>query len=84
MVPTMGRAVNALVGIQFLLGIVAFVTTILRKTTDIPIWELVPTSAHQANGALLLASAGVLMVTTRRYECPLEVNVNDASAALPA
>ncbi|MCP4834676.1 MAG: hypothetical protein GY895_07900 [Phycisphaera sp.] len=83
-VPNMGRAVNALVGIQFVLGIVAFVTTILRKTTDIPIWELVPTSAHQANGALLLASAAVLMVTTRRYECPLELGANDASAALPA
>ena len=77
-VPSFGRAVNALVGIQFILGIIAFVTTVIRKTTDIPIWELVPTSAHQANGALLLASAAALMVTTRRYESPI-IAASDAS-----
>ena len=70
-VPGLGRAVNALVGIQFVLGILAFVTTIIRKTTEIPIWELVPTSAHQANGALLLATSAALMVTVRRYERPV-------------
>ena len=83
-VPGFGRAVNALVGIQFLLGIVAFVTTILRKTTEIPIWELVPTSAHQANGALLLAAAAALMVTTRRYECPASETGNVIAKPIPA
>ncbi len=68
MVPNAGRTVNALVGIQFILGILAFVSTILRKTTEIPIWELVPTSAHQANGALLLAASAVLFASVRRFE----------------
>lgn len=68
MVPTLGRTVNALVGIQMTLGIVAFVTTLLRKTTSIPIWELVPTSAHQANGALLLAAATALLAAVHRFE----------------
>ena len=84
-VPSLGQAVNALVGIQFLLGIIAFVTTVIRKTTEIPIWELVPTSAHQANGALLLASAAALMVTTRRYEAPTTETSDIArEEALPA
>ena len=69
-VPAAGRTVNALVGLQFLLGIIAFVTTVLRRTTEIPIWELVPTSAHQANGALLLAASAVLFATVRRFEAP--------------
>ena len=69
-VPGAGRTVNALVGFQFLLGIIAFVTTVLRRTTEIPIWELVPTSAHQANGALLLAASAVLFATVRRFEVP--------------
>ena len=67
-VPGLGRTVNALVGLQFTLGIVAFVTTILRKTTTIPVWELVPTSAHQANGALLLATSAALLFAVHRYE----------------
>ena len=70
LVPATGRTVNALVGLQFLLGIIAFVTTVLRRTTEIPIWELVPTSAHQANGALLLAASAVLLVAVRRFEVP--------------
>ena len=69
-VPGAGRTVTALVGLQFLLGIIAFVTTVLRRTTEIPIWELVPTSAHQANGALLLAASAVLFATVRRFEAP--------------
>ena len=68
MVPALGRTVNMLVGLQFTLGLLAFLATILRKTTEIPIWELVPTSAHQANGALLLAAAAGLAVAVRRFE----------------
>ncbi|MBC04436.1 MAG: hypothetical protein CMJ34_14215 [Phycisphaerae bacterium] len=83
-VPGFGRAVNALVGIQFLLGIIAFVTTVIRKTTEIPVWELVPTSAHQANGALLLAAAAALMVTVRRYECPDPASSDVPREPLPA
>ncbi len=69
-VPGLGRAVNAIVGIQFTLGIVAFVTTIIRKTAEIPVWELVPTSAHQANGALLLATSAALLLAVHRFEAP--------------
>lgn len=69
-VPGLGRTVNLLVGIQFTLGIIAFVTTLIRRTTEIPVWELVPTSAHQANGALLLAVSAALLVSVRRFERP--------------
>lgn len=69
-VPGLGRAVNAIVGIQFTLGIVAFVTTIIRKTAEIPVWELVPTSAHQANGALLLAASAAMLFAVHRFERP--------------
>ena len=68
MVPTLGRTVNLLVGLQFTLGLLAFLATILRRTPEIPVWELVPTSAHQANGALLLATAASLALAVRRYE----------------
>ena len=66
--PGLGRAVNLLVGIQFTLGIVAFVTTILRKTTTIPVWELVPTSAHQADDALLGDCRAALLAAVHRFE----------------
>lgn len=80
-VPGLGRAVNALVGVQFTLGILAFVTTLLRKTTEIPVWELVPTSAHQANGALLLAASAALLVAVHRFERPAS---QPATTAQPA
>lgn len=70
MVPGLGRTVNLLVGIQFTLGVLAFLATVLRRTTEIPIWELIPTSAHQANGALLLGAAAALLVAIRRFEKP--------------
>ena len=79
-VPSLGRGVNLLVGIQFTLGIVAFVTTLIRKTTTIPVWELVPTSAHQANGALLLAVSAALLVAIRRFERPVPQLGNAAAA----
>jgi cytochrome c oxidase assembly protein subunit 15 len=72
MVPGLGRTVNLLVGIQFTLGVLAFLATVLRRTTEIPIWELIPTSAHQANGALLLGAAAALLVAIRRFEKPSE------------
>jgi hypothetical protein len=67
-VPALGRTVNLLVGLQFTLGLLAFLATILRKSPEIPVWELIPTSAHQANGALLLAAAASLAVAVRRFE----------------
>ena len=67
-VPALGRTVYLLVGLQFTLGLLAFLATILRKSPEIPVWELVPTSAHQANGALLLAAAAGLAVAVRRFE----------------
>jgi heme A synthase len=70
MVPGLGRTVNLLVGIQFTLGVLAFLSTVLRKTTEIPLWELIPTSAHQANGALLLGAAAALFACIRRFETP--------------
>ncbi len=72
-----GIAIMALVGIQLLLGIVALV---LRPAADAPrtpqgaLW----TTAHQANGALLLAACTVLwtlsMRVTKSSEPPAEAN----------
>ena len=78
MVPVLGSTVNLLVGIQMTLGILAFVSTLLRTTAEIPIWELVPTSAHQANGALLLATAAALVAAVHRFE-----GVQDVPAVAP-
>ncbi len=85
MVPGLGRAVNLLVGIQFTLGVLAFISTVLRKTVEIPIWELVPTSAHQANGALLLAAAAALFACIRRFEAasPSSHDARVDTAAVP-
>lgn len=57
---TLGQAVIVLVAFQFLLGIAAFTAVILRPESVIPTWELISTSAHQANGALLLGTAVAL------------------------
>ena len=84
MVPGLGRTVNLLVGIQFTLGVLAFLSTVLRKTTEIPLWELIPTSAHQANGALLLGAAAALFACIRRFERPSSSSDQASVYAAPA
>jgi heme A synthase len=52
--------------VQVLLGLMSYVAVLTRKDAAIPLWEIVFTSAHQATGALLLASAVQAAAWTRR------------------
>jgi heme A synthase len=51
------QAMVALVIVQVGLGFVALAAVLMRRGADIPSWELLSTSAHQATGALLLMAA---------------------------
>jgi cytochrome c oxidase assembly protein subunit 15 len=61
----LGRTVLISIGLQILLGIGAVAAVLQRpeagNTADVPAWEVLLTSAHQANGAVLLA-VSLLMV----------------------
>lgn len=57
---TLGQVIMVLVALQFLLGIGALIAIMMRPEVGIPSWELFSTSAHQANGALLLGTAVAL------------------------
>lgn len=70
LVPTLGKAVLVIVSLQFLLGVGALVAVLLRADERIPLWELISTSAHQANGALLLGVATALAAITCRLIAP--------------
>jgi cytochrome c oxidase assembly protein subunit 15 len=62
----LGRCVLVTVGLQVLLGIGGLAAVLVRPelgtTADVPVVEVLVTSAHQANGAVLLAASVVLMV----------------------
>jgi cytochrome c oxidase assembly protein subunit 15 len=61
----LGRTLLVSIGLQILLGIGAVSAVLMRPetgtTSDVPVWEVLLTSGHQANGALLLA-VSLLMV----------------------
>lgn len=65
-VPALGRSVHIVVGVQILLGILAFVAVSLRRSAEIPAWEVIVTTAHQAAGAILLGLAALLMAWSHR------------------
>lgn len=52
-----GVALHALLGTQVLLGLAALVVVLLWNTPEIPVWLVVPTTAHQVTGAALVAAA---------------------------
>ncbi len=60
----LGRCVLVTVGLQVLLGIGGLAAVLVRPdlgtTADVPVIEVLVTSAHQANGAVLLAASVVL------------------------
>lgn len=58
------------VGLQVVLGILALVMVITRKTEAIPLWEVVFTSLHQVTGAALLATSVLLAAWWRRLTVP--------------
>jgi cytochrome c oxidase assembly protein subunit 15 len=69
----LGRTLLISIGLQILLGIAAVAAVMMRPeagtTADVPASEVLLTSAHQANGALLLALSLLLVVWYRRaYE----------------
>ena len=73
-----GTVVVAVVVLQFILGWGAWAANPpgqfrpvpkvgeLASTTPVPAWKVAIRTAHQANGAVLIASAGVLFVLIRR------------------
>jgi len=79
-VPALGRALHIAVGVQILLGIAAFVAVSIRRGPEIPAWEVVVTTAHQATGAILLGLATLLMAWTHRLV--REVDASPGGAAI--
>lgn len=66
----LGRALLIVLGLQITLGFAAVAAVLMRPetgtTADVPIWEVMVTSGHQANGALMLTITGLLCVWYRR------------------
>jgi hypothetical protein len=54
------------VGLQFALGIAALVVVLIRVDARIPAYEVITTSAHQALGAVLLATTAMLAAWSLR------------------
>ena len=65
-----GHGLLMAVGLQVVLGILALVMVITRKTEAIPLWEVVFTSLHQVTGAVLLATSVLLAAWWRRLIVP--------------
>jgi heme A synthase len=63
----LGRGIHAIVTVQMLLGIVALVYVLLRKSAAIPPMEVLFTTAHQANGALLVGLSALTVAWFRRW-----------------
>lgn len=68
----LGLALIAAIVLQLLLGTAALVAVFVRPGVEIPVWELLITSAHQATGALLLGLSTMLALWTRRLVQPLD------------
>ena len=60
-----GRVLLVAIGLQILLGFGALAAVMMRPeigaTVDVPVWEVLVTSAHQANGAVLLMASALLV-----------------------
>ena len=74
----LGRTLLISIGAQILLGIAAVAAVMMRPeagtTADVPAWEVLLTSVHQANGALLLALSLLLVAWYRHaFEPPSDV-----------
>ncbi len=65
-----GHGLLMTVGLQVVLGILALVMVITRKTEAIPLWEVIFTSLHQVTGAVLLATSVLLAAWWRRLIVP--------------
>ena len=63
---TYGKLLLTLVGVQLLLGGGALIAIIINKGVEIPTYEVVLTTLHQANGALLLGASIASLAWTKR------------------
>ena len=71
--PNVGRALVWLVSLQVTLGVLAFAVVSTRAAGAEPTaYEVIARTAHQANGALLLAATVLLLVWNRRLLRPAE------------
>jgi cytochrome c oxidase assembly protein subunit 15 len=69
--PNVGRALVWLVSLQVTLGVLAFAVVTTRVPgTEPSAYEVMARTAHQANGALLLAATVLLLVWNRRLLAP--------------
>jgi len=68
----LGRTLLISIGLQILLGLGAVAAVLSRPeegtTADVPAWEVLLTSGHQANGALLLVLSLLLVAWYRRVK----------------
>lgn len=62
----LGLAMLAAISLQLVLGLAALVAVFVRAGVEIPTWELLVTSSHQATGALLLGLGVLIALWTRR------------------
>ncbi len=62
---TFGVIILALVGLQLLLGGGALIAVLLQSGDHIPMYEVILTTLHQANGALLLGASAAGLAWAR-------------------
>jgi heme A synthase len=63
---TYGKILLALVGLQILLGGGALIAILLKSGDSISVYEVILTTLHQANGALLLGASVASLAWVRR------------------
>ena len=63
-----GMCLHLLVMIQLLLGGGALIVILVNKGESVPLYEVLVTTAHQANGALLLGAAFLGYIWTKRFK----------------
>ena len=64
----LGTILLSLVSLQLLLGGGALIAIMIHKGETIPVYEVLLTTAHQANGALLLATSVMCFVWSVRFK----------------
>ncbi len=81
--PRAGKAMLHLLLVQIALGVAALIVAMKRGTSPDPfMWEIVITTAHQAVGAMMLATAGLLVVWSWRLLRPSSCAKPQAAAML--
>ncbi|MEE2819929.1 MAG: hypothetical protein VX615_04885, partial [Planctomycetota bacterium] len=64
----LGTILLSLVSLQLLLGGGALIAIMIHKGETIPVYEVLMTTSHQANGALLLATSVMCFVWSIRFK----------------